>query len=213
MKRLVYMLMHDMRESVREIPRGTRPYWFCIKLVLVGLRLLEQKGFIFSLGGIWPDVQTVWKFEEQGKNSRCPRKGRNGVLKWVFLFPPSSSKEVQSFAKGHTVNKWQKWGFEVMRNLKPVPLLLHYLMGCLCLQDGESGWHVAPLGGCHSHHCLFAWHPWPCSAQVCRPHMVAHALSTFNNITEPSCCLQECGMASQLTHKFFHVFVLLTGRY
>lgn len=34
--------------------------------------------------------------------------------------------------------------------------------------------------------------------------MVAHALSTFNNITEPS-CLQECGMASQLTHKFFHV--------
>lgn len=39
--------------------------------------------------------------------------------------------------------------------------------------------------------------------------MAAHALSTFNNITEPSCCLQECGMASQLTHKFFHVFVWL----
>lgn len=62
--------------------------------------------------------------------------------------PLQKLKEVQSFAKGHTVNKWPKMGFELRVNLKPVPLLLLSDGGCLCLQDGqESGWHVAPLEG------------------------------------------------------------------
>lgn len=53
-------------------------------------------------------------------------------------------------------------------NLKPMPLLLHYLMGCLCLQDGqESGWHAAPLGGCHHITVCLLGIPGLAQCQVC----------------------------------------------
>lgn len=51
------------------------------------------------------------------------------------------------------------------------------------------------------------------SAQSVRLPMAAlwgvHALSTVSNITKHDCCLQEHAMASQLIHKFCHVFIEL----
>lgn len=107
---LVYMLMHTYEGICERDSQRSKALLICIKLVLV-IRLLEQKGFIFSLGGIWPGRANSLEVWGAGQEFQMSKEGKEWRSCEVGISVPLQKlKEVQSFAKGHTVNKWQNWG-------------------------------------------------------------------------------------------------------
>lgn len=106
---LVYILMHTYEGICERDSQRNKALLICIKLVLV-TRLLEQKGFIFSLGGTWPGRANSLQVWGAGQEFQMSKEGKEGQSCEVGISVPLQKlKEVQSFAKGHTVNKWQNW--------------------------------------------------------------------------------------------------------